>query len=228
MLKNWQNIQVSDYITIQNGFAFKSENFIHNGIPLVKIASIHNNKVIIDENESYANIGLDKKFKVNFNDLVIAMSGATTGKIGIYKYRDFAYLNQRVCKIQSKNENKIINRYLPHLFNSDNFKYQMKECLAAGAQPNLSPTQIGNMQFMVPNSTKEQEAISESLDDLDLLIENLENLIEKKKLIINQVTTHQKPQEDCRSILLRICRGLEFCHFYLLVLVGQSQFKSIQ
>ena len=109
MIKGWEIILVSDFIDIQNGFAFKSENFIKNGIPLVKIASIQSKKVVVDEKETYPKIVIDEKFKVHYNDLVIAMSGATTGKIGLYKYKNYAYLNQRVCKISSRNQKKLIN-----------------------------------------------------------------------------------------------------------------------
>ena len=183
MIKGWEIILVSDFIDIQNGFAFKSENFIKNGIPLVKIASIQSKKVVVDEKETYPKIVIDEKFKVHYNDLVIAMSGATTGKIGLYKYKNYAYLNQRVCKISSRNQKKLINKYLFYLFSSHSFANQMNECLTAGAQPNLSPSQIGAMKFFIPTNIDEQQRMVYYLENIDYLVESLKQMIKKKKLI---------------------------------------------
>lgn len=183
MIKGWEIILVSDFIDIQNGFAFKSENFIKNGIPLVKIASIQSKKVVVDEKETYPKIVIDEKFKVHYNDLVIAMSGATTGKIGLYKYKNYAYLNQRVCKISSRNQKKLINKYLFYLFSSHSFANQMNECLTAGAQPNLSPSQIGAMKFFIPTNIDEQQRMVYYLENIDYLVESLKQMIKKKKFI---------------------------------------------
>jgi len=52
-------------------------------------------------------------YEVHQGDILIAMSGATTGKIGFYNYEHPSYLNQRVGKFLP-NANILNNRYLYH------------------------------------------------------------------------------------------------------------------
>lgn len=182
MINNWIKCSIKDLVKIQNGYAFKSERFVKNEIPVIKISSINNNQIIIDNSETYPPINICEDFIVKKNDILIAMSGATTGKVGVYCHNNIAYLNQRVCKFVIKS-NKFHYDYLRFWLNSDLFRLQMNTCLAAGAQPNLSPKQIGNMDISLPSEKNEQELITKQLIDIDSLIENLEKLIEKKKNI---------------------------------------------
>lgn len=68
-------------------------------------------------------------------NILIAMSGATTGKVGIYKKGTKCYLNQRVGKFIPK-ENILNNNYLYHflLLNTETIYI----LAGGGAQPNLS------------------------------------------------------------------------------------------
>lgn len=45
-------------------------------------------------------------YEVNINDLLIALSGETVGKLGINKLNEKYYMNQRVGKIICKNLNQ--------------------------------------------------------------------------------------------------------------------------
>ena len=86
----------------QNGFAFKSNLFKDRGEILLRITNINNNKIDLKDIK-YINVNDYKeelnKYIVKNDEIVIAMSGATTGKIGINKTNRNLYLNQRVGKI---------------------------------------------------------------------------------------------------------------------------------
>ncbi len=86
-------VEVDSFITtvgniakVQGGYAFKSDKFIENGIPVIRISNISENKVCIDEEVCYDVDFWDEhpEFRVNEGDILIAMSGATVGKTGIY------------------------------------------------------------------------------------------------------------------------------------------------
>ena len=99
-----------------NGFAFKSNKFTDEGSPVLRITNIKDGYV--DSSElKYANQSDYKEdlsnYTVSKDEIVIAMSGATTGKIGIYKEKQEAYINQRVGKFIPKTT-KICNRFLYH------------------------------------------------------------------------------------------------------------------
>ena len=69
-----------------NGFAFKSSLFKDEGLPIIRITNI--NGVSIDLSDvsflirGIINLNL-QSFSVSFGDILIAMSGATTGRLAI-------------------------------------------------------------------------------------------------------------------------------------------------
>ena len=72
----------------KNGFSFKSELFQDQGEPIIRITNISNgyvsNKDIVYFNSHDYDVDL-KSYIVDDEDIVVAMSGATTGKIGMNK-----------------------------------------------------------------------------------------------------------------------------------------------
>ena len=84
--KEWNVEKLGDVCKIQNGFAFKSTLFREQGLPILRISNIQNDVITLDNivyfSKSDYNADLDR-FKVYPGDIVIALSGATTGKIGV-------------------------------------------------------------------------------------------------------------------------------------------------
>jgi type I restriction enzyme, S subunit len=148
----------------QNGFAFKSRLFKDNGLPIIRIANINGNNIDL-KNAKYFNPSDYKEniqnYEVNKGDILIAMSGATTGKIGFYDYKYTAYLNQRVGKFVP-NIAFLNNRYLYHFLLT---KVEEIYILAGGgAQPNLSSINLmKKIQIPIP-PLKVQEEIVRILD----------------------------------------------------------------
>jgi hypothetical protein len=91
----------------QNGYSFKSTDYEKQNdtnIGIVQIKSIQNG--FIDSEKITEYIKEDKKYKsfeIQKRDILIALSGATIGKIGIYNLQQKSYLNQRVAKINAIN-----------------------------------------------------------------------------------------------------------------------------
>ena len=106
---------------------------------------------------------------INRGDIVVAMSGATTGKIGFSDSDHMYYLNQRVGKF-TPNTEVILNRYLYHVLKSKS--QVMYQLAGGGAQPNLSSTRLKKMMIPVP-SIEEQTRIVSILDRLDSLCNDL-------------------------------------------------------
>ncbi|HHJ3466698.1 TPA: restriction endonuclease subunit S [Escherichia coli] len=132
----WKNLK--DVCDFKNGFAFKSSLFKETGLPIVRITNIDGFNVDLDE-VKYFSLNDYKEdlssFEVSMGNILIAMSGATTGKVGIYKKGIKCYLNQRVGKFIPK-ENILNNNYLYHflLLNTETIYI----LAGGGAQPNLS------------------------------------------------------------------------------------------
>ena len=153
-----KTIELNNYAIVQGGFAFKSELFQKKGKPIIRISNIYNNLVNLNDLVYYnSNLAIDKKFYVNNSDLLIAMSGATTGKYGIYHNTYTAYLNQRVGKIICKRDTILYYPYLYFLFGLTAYEKQLQSRLVAGAQPNISPTDIETMRFKFPNINNQKK-----------------------------------------------------------------------
>ena len=175
-MKTIKEEEIKKYVYLQGGYAFKSKLFSKNGIPIIRIANINENIVDLKDIVFYnEKIEIDSKFEINTGDILIAMSGATTGKIGIYKEKTKSYLNQRIGKIVLKSED-IIYSYLYFLFELSSYNMQLNTKLVAGAQPNISPTDIETLKFKVP-SIDMQEYISNIAMSMNKKIK-----IEEKKL----------------------------------------------
>ena len=191
----WGLASVGIYYKVQGGFAFKSGEFKDSGIPIVRISNIPNDGNYVDTNNCvyYDRIPNEKSFLIAKGDLLIAMSGATTGKTAVYNKDNEAYLNQRVGLFKSTNS----QNYYPFIcqwVKTELFQNQLKRTLAAGAQPNISSKDIESFTLIYPtsdNSSNEQKKIADCLSSLDSYIDatkrKLEQLNEHKKGLMQRL-----------------------------------------
>ena len=171
--KGWAMCKLSDLCKIENGFAFSSDDYKSQGIPLVRISNITHNTIDITDCAYIEGI-TDDKFKISKGDLLIAMSGATTGKMGVYPFDETAYLNQRVGNIKILNKSSLYPNYRNTYMQSK--VDEILKIAYGGAQPNISASVIGNFDFPLP-PYKEQICIVETVqrifDQLDVITESL-------------------------------------------------------
>ena len=186
---NWRWTYFKDIFYIENGYAFKKIDYKKEGIPLVRISNIEN--CIVNINECIYVNKLEKneeKYVIEKGDLLIALSGATTGKNGVYYLDEIAYLNQRIGNIKIKNKEKVLNEYRNYyiaLKNEDilNLAY-------GGAQPNISPKVIEFISIPLSPINEQQrivnriESLFTKLDRAKELIENTLAQFEQNKMAI--------------------------------------------
>lgn len=194
--ENWNITKIGWNSKFINGYAFKGEDLdIEKEVPVIRIGDIqqgtidYSNCLKYDQNEN-----LDA-YRLKNKDIVIAMSGATTGKTAYLKEAPLAYINQRVGIVRG------CSKYCYYCFQVDGF-FQYISLLSAGsAQPNISMGQIQG--FKIPFiSDKEQQKIADYLDKrcekIDTAIDNQKQIIEKLKeykqsLITETVTKGLNP-----------------------------------
>lgn len=104
--EHWNTYQLKRCSKFINGYAFNSNHFNKDkGIPVIRIGDILNEQISF-ENIVYVQENNElEKFIVHKNDILIAMSGATVGKIGVYNSDDKVYINQRVGIIRTTQYN---------------------------------------------------------------------------------------------------------------------------
>lgn len=182
--QEWEVLPLSVAYHLRGGFAFKSDLFSENtGIPIVRISNLPMNGQYVDLSDCVyypINIEIPSQFTLHTGDLLIAMSGATTGKTAIYNETYDAYLNQRVGVFRQTSD-RITYPYLQIIINSKLFSDKLQPLLIAGAQPNISPKDIEQMRFAIP-PLKEQQKIAKILGMWDKAIELQSKIIDKLEL----------------------------------------------
>ena len=97
--------RLSNVCKINSGIVFSSNDYRTEGIPLIRIFNIKNNTINLTECV-FIKSTIDDRFIISRGDLLIAMSGATTGKMGIYENDNIAlkywvihyyYQNTEIC-----------------------------------------------------------------------------------------------------------------------------------
>lgn len=182
----WKWCRLGDVCKFENGYAFKSDKFAEHGTPVIRITNIKDNEVSLDDCAYTTETSIDERFLVKKGDLLIAMSGATTGKNGIYCNDDKAYLNQRVGNIKVIDTNVLCDKYR-------NYYIQSKEqeiLLSAygGAQPNISSNKISAMAFPLPPTLAEQQRI---VNRIETMFAKLDQAQEKAQTVLDSFETRK-------------------------------------
>ena len=186
MKEGWTYKKLGEVSSFQNGFAFKSNLFRKEGCPIVRISNIQNEEVQTDDivyfNKEDYPVNFDN-YKIFPNDILIAMSGGTTGKLGINTTNTIFYQNQRVGVIRE--DKKTLNHRFLFYFLHTKSEESLK--IAAGAaQPNLSTAQIKDFIIPLP-SLPEQQSIVDYLDSafakIDAMKANAEKALNEAKAL---------------------------------------------
>lgn len=167
----WKEYRLGELASVIPGYAFKGKDFGDNGCRVVKIGDIA--PPIVDV-ANCLRIPTDKingldKFKLQKGDFVLAMTGATLGKVGKYRSEETGYINQRVAKFE--NINGISDKqFLYYLITSNNVTNEIINRGLGSAQPNISGKDIESINVVAPDLPT-QTAIAEILASLDDKIE---------------------------------------------------------
>ena len=199
MKEGWSQRRLGEVTSFQNGFAFKSTLFRKDGLPIVRISSIQDEEIKDDDLVTFYPSDYDVDFdnyKILPNDILIAMSGGTTGKLGINRSNKIYYQNQRVGVIRE------IKQYLLHsyLYYFLHTKSEESLRIAAGAaQPNLSTAQIKDFVIPLPSLSEQQRIVGildAEFEKIDALKANAEkNLQNAKDLFQAALKKELEPKE---------------------------------
>lgn len=190
---------LKDNINILGGYAFKSKDFVKEGIPLIKIGTV--NKGYFDINNlsflpiSYLNDY--KKWIVYPGDILMSLTG-TVGKddygnveIASSDYENY-FLNQRVAKIEPRN-NKYLKDFLFGMFSNSKTKKELTKLSRGVRQANISNRDIEGLKMIIPSIELQEKYVSSI------------RLIEAQKALAQQ--SLEKSEELFNSLLQKAFKG---------------------
>lgn len=176
--KHWKRIYLSEVATVQNGYAFSSNNFTKaDFIPLIRIRDIDKTDTVDKYNGIY-----NENFVVNKGDILIGMDGDF--KVARWKGKK-ALLNQRVCRIIPKSKE----------YNSDFLFLCLQPFLdaihaetSAVTVKHISSKTIEEIPLPFPNISEQQAIVSK----IEELFSELDNGIANLKTAQQQLKTYRQ------------------------------------
>lgn len=180
---DWGSVHLGEIADLTMGYAFKSSDFVENGVQLIRIGNLYQNELCLDRNPVYlpeSFLNEFKKFIIEQNDILISMTG-TAGK------KDYGYavivppdsrpllLNQRVTRVRSKQE--VSQEFLLYAMRHPSFTSPIYSDPGGTKQANISIGGLSKIKVALPQ-IYEQQQIANCLSSLDALITAQSEVVE--------------------------------------------------
>jgi type I restriction enzyme S subunit len=178
--EDWKVEELRNNIIIQNGYAFKSKEFLEDGIPVVRITNVEERGLNLNKVVYYKEDTKLENFLIKNNDLLLSLTGDDkTLKVCINTYTQKMYLNQRVAIL--RNKEKLNYKYL--FFSLKRYSKNLLNEAKGIAQKNISVDDINSLKIPLPQ-LQQQEKIVKVLDLSSNLIEKQKELLKNYDLFL--------------------------------------------
>ena len=168
-------MKLNEICEVYSGYAIKEFNNIKKGLPVIKIGNILTDGTLNLGECQFSTEDINEKYHSKKGDIYVALSGATTGKLGIMEDEKKYIINQRVGIIRLKQ--KSVSQSYIKFFLLKQTERIIDEATGC-AQPNISPKQIG--EYDVPVfPEKEMLQISDILNNIVCVIKHYKAMIKK-------------------------------------------------
>jgi type I restriction enzyme S subunit len=154
---------IGNICTLQNGRAFKPEEWSESGIPIVRIQNLN------DETKpfNYCKLAIDKKFHVQSGDLLFSWSGTPGTSFGAFFWnRGKGFLNQHIFRVET-NDALVWKPYLKLALNSQLNTIIGHAHGGVGLQ-HITKGKLESVEIFLP-PIAEQRRIAAILDQADTL-----------------------------------------------------------
>jgi len=181
----WTRANLGDFISFQNGYAFKSNTYIETGAFVIRIGNVQdgfislNNPAYIDESDSSV-----QAFKLRSGDILISLTG-NVGRVAVINQAHLpAVLNQRVARLLV--DSSLVHSFIFNLMRSDVVQSAVLKMAKGAAQLNISTKDISDISVQVP-PLAEQKVIADKLDIWLAQVESIKARLECIPEILKQL-----------------------------------------
>jgi type I restriction enzyme S subunit len=213
-MSEWKQYTLDELFTIQNGYAFKSGDYVEN-VPdtyeVLKMGHIERGgglrrnpkKDFIPRSIKLKNWVLDE------GDIVMAMTDmkdnvVILGVPAIIDKSNHYVLNQRVARLKLKDNSQANIHFLYNYLKWDDFLFELQSKANSGVQVNLSTETIKSATVLLPDKNT-QDIIADILSNLQLKIDLLHNqneTLEKLLKILFRQWFIEEEKDDWESTTL--------------------------
>jgi len=149
--EGWVKMPINSFVNIISGYAFKTESFDCEGdYKLVTIKNVQDGYFVTETTDYIHELpkNLKDDCKLKDKDIILSLTG-NIGRICMV-YGDNYLLNQRVAKLKPKEKYFYEFTYL--MFKSRFIRATLENLSNGAAQQNLSPVEMGQLEFPLPDS----------------------------------------------------------------------------
>jgi len=181
MVSEWERMPLGNVAKLVGGFAFKSQDFIREGVPVIKIKNVRHRDIDLTDVDYVSKETTEKcsRFLIKNGDVLISMTGSgiqapasIVGRVARHSGVDDSFLiNQRVGRFEILKPDCLDIRFLYYFFSQRETQLELVSIATGSAnQVNLSAFQIESIDIPFP-PLAEQKAIAHILGSLDDKIE---------------------------------------------------------
>ncbi|WP_417446118.1 restriction endonuclease subunit S [Kangiella sp.] len=207
--EGWKKGDLGNLVDTVMGYAFKSKDFVENGIQLLRMGNLYQNSLDLSRNPVF----LPKSYKLEFDKYVVKPGDLVMSMTGTMGKRDYGFtveipleapdtlLNQRVIKLNPKKKTSSV--FVINLLQSEVVLAKLYSYPGGTKQANLSAKQIQNLNVLIP-PFPEQKKIAQILSTWDKAITTTEKLLknsqQQKKSLMQQLLTGKKRLLDDNGV----------------------------
>lgn len=176
----WDTIQLGEVIEVKHGYAFKSQFFSESGEYILLTPGNcfeAGGLKLKGDGEKYYVGDFPPEFLLNEGDVLVVMTDLINrapilgGSFIIPQNNRFLH-NQRLGLVQITNDRRIDKGFLFHLFNTHEYRWQVRGSASGATVRHTSPGRIKQCRVRIPRDTTYQHKVAEILSAYDDLIEN--------------------------------------------------------
>ena len=183
---DWISEPLPNVCWFQEGPGLRNWQFTKFGIKIINVTNLENGYLNLDRTDRYISSEefhrMYEHFEIDENDIVVASSGNSYGKVAVVRKKDLP-LVMNTSVIRFKPLKNLDYDFLLAFLKSYFFKDQIDLLITGGAQPNFGPAHLRKINIKLPKTKEEQKAIATILSDIDHVIFGLEAKLEKYKVM---------------------------------------------
>ncbi|WP_027624606.1 restriction endonuclease subunit S [Clostridium lundense] len=196
-------ISLKEVANFKGGFAFKSTQFVEEGIQVIRMGNLYNGILDLERSPVFVpkdfDINLVNKYKIKKGDILLTLTGTKYKRdygfaVLIDEDRDLL-LNQRILSITPKES--IVTKYLYYYLKSDTFKDIFFSQETGGVNQ-------GNVSGKFVETIKIKNI---SIEEQKEIVKILDNLLEKESKIEKLTELEDQIELIKKSILAKAFRG---------------------
>lgn len=184
--EGWEVKPFKDLCWFQEGPGLRNWQFTTRGIKVINVTNLENGILNLDRTDRHISFEefhkMYEHFEIEENDIVVASSGNSYGKVAVVRKQDLPLL-MNTSVIRFKPLKELDYDFLLTYLKSNQFKNQIDLLITGGAQPNFGPVHLNKISINLPPTIEEQTRIATILLDMENEIVALETKLEKYKKV---------------------------------------------